>query len=170
MFLTKRNYLQNPARTIVLKKLTLCAQTIDLALSGQILDQNHWLPCTKLKLSKSTETSPNPPNSNSCFSASFWCKLMSRYTRTIYRSIALRTRATIRCTIRTNHSQVLPKTEIFGRFQLHTRVWRELAYPCAGAQVVKKCEFAVVHAASAGADHFLGAESWIWWQNWKNEK
>jgi len=84
---------------------------------------------------------------------------MSRYTRKIYRSIAFRTRATIRCTIRTNHSQVLPKTEIFGTFQLHSR---ELAYPCAGGQVVKKCEFAVVHAASAGADHFLGAESWIW--------
>ena len=43
-------------------------------------------------------------------------------------------------------------------------------HPCARAQGCLCSDFAVVHAALAGADHSLDAGSWIWYQNCKYAK
>ena len=86
-------------------------------ISGQNFDQNHWFPYTN-----TTEMSPKPPNWNVFFSTSFWSKIFSRYTRTIYRSrAALDFRSEICRPMYKNHSQVLLKTEVLGKFQLWTR-------------------------------------------------
>ena len=65
--------------------------------------------------------SPKPPNWSVFFSTSFWSKIISRYTRTIYASRALHFRGDISSPMTTNHSQVLLKTEVLGKFQLWPR-------------------------------------------------
>ena len=67
------------------------------------------------------EISPNSPTGRVFFSTSFWSKIISRYTRTIYASRALQIRGDIRPSMCTNHSQVLLKTEAFEKFQLWPR-------------------------------------------------
>ena len=79
------------------------------------LIQNHrkWLGQTGI--------SPKPPTWNLFFFTSFWSKIISRYTGTIYRSRAFQIRVDIRSPMRTNHSQMLLKTEVLGKFQLWPR-------------------------------------------------
>ena len=82
----------------------------------QKLDQNHWFSYTN-----TTEMSPKSPTRASISSTSFWSRIISRYTRTIYASRYLHFRGDIsppKCTYR---SHILIKTEAFGKFQLRPR-------------------------------------------------
>ena len=54
-------------------------------------------------------------------STSFWSRIISRYTRTIYASRSVHFRGDISSPMCTNHSQVLLKTEAFGKFQPRPR-------------------------------------------------
>ena len=93
----------------------------------QKLDQNHWFSYTN-----TTEMSPKSPTRASISSTSFWSRIISRYTRTIYASRGLHFRGDRSPPKCTNRSQVPLKTEAFGKFQLRPRLGREPPYQCVG--------------------------------------